>query len=174
MFKAEFHIQPARSTADLEAVAQLFEAYAASLEIDLAYQDFASEVSALPGKYASPAGALLLARDINGEALGCIGLRPMAEEGCCEMKRLYVSPKGRGLGLGGALISALLGEAVRIGYREMRLDTLPSMAPAISLYTKAGFVPIAPYYVTPIEGTLFFACSLLAEADRANVLPSVP
>jgi ribosomal protein S18 acetylase RimI-like enzyme len=78
------------------------------------------------------------------------------------MKRLYVAPKGRGLGLGRALVDAIVTEAVRIGYREMRLDTLPSMAEAIALYRKAGFLPIAPYYETPVAGTLFLARALPA------------
>ena len=73
------------------------------------------------------------------------------------MKRLYVSPQGRGLGLGRALIDAIIGEAARIGYREMRLDTLPFMVEAIALYGKAGFRPIAPYYETPVAGTVFLA-----------------
>ena len=77
----------------------------------------------MPGKYAPPAGELLLARDIHGEPFGCVGLRPLAPDGCCEMKRLYVSPRGRGLGLGRALIDAIIGEAKRIGCREIRLDT---------------------------------------------------
>ena len=70
--------------------------------------------------------------------------------------------KARGLGLGIALIDEIIGEAVRIGYSEMRLDTLPTMAEAIALYKKAGFIPIEPYYETPIEGTLFFARALAA------------
>lgn len=78
------------------------------------------------------------------------------------MKRLYVSPDGRGLGIGKKLIEAIVREASRIGYREMRLDTLPSMAEAISLYRKAGFVPIARYYDTPLVGTMFFARRLAA------------
>jgi ribosomal protein S18 acetylase RimI-like enzyme len=78
------------------------------------------------------------------------------------MKRLFVSTEARGVGLGKALIVAIIGEAQRIGYREMRLDTLPTMAEAISLYEQAGFRPIAPYYQTPIECTLFFARRLVA------------
>lgn len=162
MPKAIFHIQPARSTSDREAVARLFEAYASSLGIDLSFQDFATELAVLPGKYAPPAGALLLARDEYGEPLGCVGLRPLEPNGCCEMKRLYVAPSGRGLGLGRALVDAIIAEAVRIGYREMRLDTLPSMTEAIALYRKAGFVLIEPYYHTPIAGTIFLARSLVA------------
>ncbi len=160
-----FHIRPVRSHGDLETVGRLFEAYAASLPIDLAYQDFASELAGMPGKYAPPAGELLLAKSLDGEPLGCVGLRPIAVDGCCEMKRLYVSPEGRGLGLGRALVEAIINEAGRIGYREMRLDTLPSMAQAISLYRKAGFVPIAPYYDTPVEGTLFLARTLVAGGE---------
>ena len=76
------------------------------------------------------------------------------------MKRLYVAPEGRGLGVGRRLIDAVLAEARRIGYREMRLDTLPDMAAAIGLYRAAGFAPIPPYYPTPVAGTLFFARSL--------------
>ena len=162
MREASFQIGPVRSAADLDATARLFEAYVAALGIDLGFQGFAAELATLPGPYAAPAGALLLARDPLGQALGCVGLRPIQPVGCCEMKRLYVSPLGRGRGLGGALIRALLAEAVRIGYREMRLDTLPSMGEAISLYQKAGFVPIAPYYDTPLAGTIFMARSLAA------------
>jgi ribosomal protein S18 acetylase RimI-like enzyme len=158
-----FQIRAVRSAADLEAVIQLFNAYASSVGIDLGYQDFDKELAALPGKYATPGGELLLARDRNGAPLGCVGLRPIEPDGCCEMKRLYVSPEARGLGLGKALIVAIIGEAERIGYGEMRLDTLPTMAEAISLYEQAGFKPIEPYYQTPIEGTLFFARRLVQD-----------
>ena len=151
-----FQIRPVRSAADLVATVRLFNAYAFALGIDLSYQDFAAELATLPGKYAAPAGELLLARDIQGEPLGCVGLRPIEEpSGCCEMKRLYVSPQGRGLGLGRALVDAIIGEAARIGYHEIRLDTLPSMVEAIALYRKAGFIPIEPYYDTPVPGTIF-------------------
>jgi GNAT superfamily N-acetyltransferase len=151
-----FAISTAESAADLAAAAALFLAYAQSLPINLAYQDFSAELASLPGKYAPPHGVLFLARGETGEALGCIALRPLADK-CCEMKRLYVVPSGRGLGLGKALVEAILGEAARLGYAEMRLDTLPSMHGAIALYESFGFAPIPAYYDTPIEGTVFLA-----------------
>lgn len=117
-------------------------------------------MAAMPGKYAPPSGALLLARDSSGIPVGCVGLRPIEPRGCCEMKRLYVAPQGRGFGLGEKLVGAVIEEAKRIGYREMRLDTLPSMTVAIALYTKLGFEPIAPYYETPVVGTHFMRLPL--------------
>lgn len=153
--KTSFTIGPARGARDLEAVASLFVEYAASLEIDLAYQSFGDELASLPGRYAPPQGALLLAGAPDGEPIGCVGLRPLASEGACEMKRLYVAPAGRGTGLGRALAEAIVAEARRIGYREMLLDTLPSMAAALGLYRSLGFRPAAPYYATPVPGTIF-------------------
>ena len=113
------------------------------------------ELAGLPGKYAPPPGALLIARGTDGEPLGCVALRPLDDAGRCEMKRLYVSPQARGLRLGKALVDAVVTEAARIGYREMRLDTLPTMGEAIALYRKAGFQPIDPYYETPVASTIF-------------------
>jgi ribosomal protein S18 acetylase RimI-like enzyme len=155
-----FQITPVRSRGDLDAAARLFVAYADSLGIDLAFQGFAAEMQCLPGKYSPPAGELLLARDPGGVPVGCVALRPIAPPGCCEMKRLYVSAEGRGAGLGQALVDAILVVASRLGYREMRLDTLPSMTSALALYRKAGFFPIAGYYETPLAGTIFLARSL--------------
>jgi ribosomal protein S18 acetylase RimI-like enzyme len=155
-----FVIAPVAGDADLEAVRTLFRAYADALPIDLAYQDFATELADLPGKYAAPAGALLLARAADGTALGCVGLRPMAADGCCEMKRLYVAPAARGLGLGRALMDAVMAEATRLGYRSLRLDTLRTMAEAIAMYRRAGFTPIAPYYDGAPAGTLFLERAL--------------
>ena len=150
-----FRIRPARSADDLAATARLLDAYTSSLNVDLAYQDFATELATLPGNYSPPAGELLLARNQNGTPLGCVALRPLADDGCCEMKRLYVVPEARGMGLGKALLDAVLEAAARIGYREIRLDTLPEMAAAMALYRQAGFAPIDPYYDTPVAGTRF-------------------
>jgi len=155
MSEPTFTIAPLQAGADLDEAQALFRAYAASLPIDLAYQGFATELATLPGAYAAPAGALLLARDGAGAAIGCVALRPLAEPGCCEMKRLFVAPTARGLGLGRVLMEAIVGEAARLGYREVRLDTLPTMTAAIAMYRAAGFLPIAPYYDTAPAGTIF-------------------
>lgn len=152
-------IAPASFPTDLPTITQLFRAYAASLPIDLGYQGFDGELASLPGKYAPPHGALLIARDANGEALGCVAMRPL-EAGVCEMKRLYVAPAGRGRGLGKHLALAIVEAARTAGYREMRLDTLASMAEAQALYRSLGFVEIAPYYESPIPNTVFMSLSL--------------
>lgn len=149
------HIAPVRTPDDLAAATDLFRAYASSLDVDLAYQNFEAEMAAMPGQYAPPAGELLLARDAEGKPIGCVGVRPLEPRGCCEMKRLYVSPGGRGSGLGKELVEAAVRVAERIGYREMRLDTLPSMAEAQALYRKLSFESIEPYYDTPVVGTVF-------------------
>ncbi len=161
---AQVLIAPVRTPQDLAAAIGLFRAYASSLDVDLAYQDFEGEMAAMPGKYSPPKGELLLARGRDGTAIGCIGLRPIEPAGCCEMKRLYVAPEGRGIGLGEKLVTQIVGAAEQIGHREMRLDTLPSMTAAIALYRKLGFEPMAPYYDTPVAGTLFMRRILASEA----------
>ena len=156
----EFEIVAVRTATDVAVVATLFRAYAASLDVDLAYQGFEAELAGLPGRYAPPGGDLILARSLEDGPLGCVALRAMEEPGCCEMKRLFVLPTGRGLGLGRALVEAVVERARTLGYREMRLDSLPSMADAVALYRKCGFEPTAPYYETPVEGTVFLRLRL--------------
>ncbi|MGE0741381.1 MAG: GNAT family N-acetyltransferase [Hyphomonadaceae bacterium] len=145
---------------DLPAITQLFRAYAQSLPIDLGYQGFDGELASLPGKYAPPQGALLIARDASGEALGCVAMRPLDEPGVCEMKRLYVAPAGRGQGLGKQLARAIIEAAHAAGHREMRLDTLASMHEAQALYRALGFTEIGAYYDSPIENTVFMSLKL--------------
>ena len=156
-----FTIIKSESAEDLKDTIVLFEEYAKSLGIDLGFQDFATEMASMPGKYAPPNGSLLLARlDTTGTAIGCVGLRPLGSNGVCEMKRLYVEPSGRGLGVGKALAMAVIEDAKRLGYSAMRLDTLPTMASARTLYKGLGFREISPYYDTPVEGTIFLELSL--------------
>jgi ribosomal protein S18 acetylase RimI-like enzyme len=152
-------IYPARTEADFIYTAQLFSEYAASLSIDLTFQDFATELASIPGKYAPPKGEILLVR-MRNEILGCVAMRPLDSEGCCEMKRLYVSPAGRGMGLGKALAEAIIRVGRELGYQEIRLDTLSSMASAIALYKRLGFKDITPYYETPLAGTIFLSLKL--------------
>ena len=160
-----FTIFPVTSPEDLTATIKLFEAYAESLGIDLTFQDFATEMASMPGKYASPTGTLLLARNNgSGEAIGCVGLRPLVDplgrHGICEMKRLYVDPEGRGTGAGKALAERVVAEAKSLGYEALRLDTLPHMESARGLYRRMGFVEIGAYYETPLEGTIFLELKL--------------
>jgi len=154
-----FRIRTVATPDDLDAVAALFDGYAASLPVDLGYQDFAAELAGLPGKYAAPHGALLLARDSAGAPLGCVALRPL-DDGVCEMKRLFLRPEARGTGLGRALAEAIVAAGRERGYRELRLDTLPSMTSAIALYERLGFERIEPYYAPTPPGTVFMALQL--------------
>jgi len=134
---------------DKPLVLELFREYENSLSLDLSFQDFEAEVAGLPGKYAPPQGALLLADD-----LGCIAMRSL-EPDICEMKRLYVRKKARGRGVGRALVAAILDRARTTGYRAMRLDTMPTMGSAIQIYRALGFRDIPQYCANPVPGALF-------------------
>jgi ribosomal protein S18 acetylase RimI-like enzyme len=132
----------------------LFEDYAAALGVDLCFQNFAAELAALPGEYVRPGGCLLLAFDNGNVAQGCVALRPIDAE-TCEMKRLYVRPAARSLGLGRALADAVIGEARGMGYRRLVLDTLPTMERAMAMYRSLGFREIGAYRHNPVLGSLF-------------------
>jgi ribosomal protein S18 acetylase RimI-like enzyme len=145
---------------EMAVVATLFREYAASLPVDLSYQQFEAEVAALPGPYAPPAGALLLAVSPGNEPLGCVALRPLAEPGVCEMKRLYARPAARGSGIGRSLAVAAFQAATGAGYQAMCLDTLPTMHTAQALYRRLGFAVTPAYYETPVAGTIFMRKTL--------------
>lgn len=162
-----FRLHPAGSAADIADAARLFRDYADGLGVDLSFQGFAEELAGLPGKYAPPAGELLLARGDEGAALGCVALRPLEEPGICEMKRLYVRPAGRRLGIGAALVAAIIAAAKARLYGEMRLDTLPAVAEARALYRRFGFTEIAAYCHNPVPGTLWLG-KRLAPARAAE------
>ena len=156
-------IVEAVSPAQVGLVRGLFQDYAAALDVDLDFQDFDGELAGLPGPYSPPEGRLLYAAS-GGESAGCVGLKKLEGE-CCEMKRLFVCPAFRGLGVGRRLAEEVIGEARSIGYARMRLDSLPGMEAAQALYRQLGFAVIAPYYDNPVPGTVFMELALRAPAN---------
>jgi ribosomal protein S18 acetylase RimI-like enzyme len=152
-----FAIRQAASPADIAHARELFEEYAAWLDVDLGFQGFDDELRTLPGKYAPPAGRLFLAGE---PPVACIALRPLDEPHVGEVKRLYVRPAARGTGLGRALVETLLAHARDIGYRELRLDTASWMDDAVRLYARLGFSERSPYYHNPMPGAVFMSIAL--------------
>jgi putative acetyltransferase len=146
-------IRSASNQIDIESIRQLFTEYEKAIGVDLCFQGFADELADLPGRYSSPEGALLLAF-VDSQLAGCVALR-WFDYNTCEMKRLYVRPDFRGLGLGRKLALAVIDEATQIGYAKMRLDTLPSMVEAIAMYKTLGFAEIGPYRFNPVEGAIY-------------------
>lgn len=148
---------------ELAAVHAIFREYADSLNVDLCFQDFETELAQLPGEYAAPRGHLLLA-EVDGAIAGCCALRPMDTTdypNAAEMKRLYVRKAFRGFGLGRQLAEAALDAARQTGYACVLLDTLDEMESARALYADLGFEEIPPYYHNPIAGAHYLKADIL-------------
>ena len=138
---------------DMDEIRVLFNEYQAFLGIDLCFQNFEQELADLPGKYAPPAGALLIARR-QGALAGCVGLRPI-DATRCEMKRLYVRPQHRGFGLGRTLAGQIIACARQSGYESMWLDTFSYLDAAMELYRFLEFEPAEPYCANPEEAVVY-------------------
>jgi ribosomal protein S18 acetylase RimI-like enzyme len=150
------------SAALFDAAREIFREYAGQLGVDLCFQDFEAELAGLPGDYAAPAGALLLAF-VDGQLAGCGAFRPLPEADypdACEMKRLYVRRAFRRFGLGRQLAQTLMDRAAQAGYSTMLLDTLDDMEAARSLYGTLGFEEVPPYYYNPIAGAHYLKAEL--------------
>lgn len=157
---SDYRIEQARKPQDVAAVRDLIHEYVRGLNIDIAIRGFEAELPLFPGPYAPPMGGLLLARSGTDEALGCVSLQPLERAGTCELKRLYVRPSVRSTGLGRALVTSALDLAAALGHREVMLDTLPWMEPAIALYRSLGFEPVEPYWNNLIPGIIYFGKKL--------------
>lgn len=147
---------------ELQAARDIMREYAASLTVDLCFQNFDAEMAALPGEYAAPQGALLLAW-VDGEVAGCVAMRPLPGvdyANACEMKRLYVRRAFRRFGLGRTLAQAVIDAAALAGYSVMLLDTLDEMESARELYATLGFEEVPPYYYNPIAGAHYLKVDL--------------
>ncbi len=150
----------AETAEQIEKVRSLFREYESFLKVDLCFQAFEEELAGLPGCYAFPDGALLLAMNGDREA-GCVAMRKL-ESGICEMKRLYVRSQYRGRGLGRQLATSIISEGAKLGYRLMRLDTLERLERAICLYKSLGFRKCNPYYKNPLPDVVYWELALKA------------
>ena len=142
-----------------KTIRSLFTEYQQWLGVSLCFQGFDQELAALPGKYSFPKGRLYIAV-LDGKIAGCIALRPMDEEGICEMKRLFVREEFRGKGVGRILTERIIADARETGYRTMRLDTLQRMEKARFLYSKLGFTVIPAYYNNPMDEVVYMELAL--------------
>jgi GNAT superfamily N-acetyltransferase len=140
-------VVPASTPEQIALIRTLFEEYWASFHFTPCFQNFSTELAALPGAYAPPEGRLVLAM-AEGDAAGCIALRKF-DEGRCEFKRLYVRDRYRSHGVGRALLDWVIAEARAAGYPEMLGDTMPQMGIALSWYDRFGFERITPYRADP-------------------------
>lgn len=164
----QLQIVAAETPEQLADARALFKEYAAALGVDLCFQNFEAELAGLPGSYAAPGGALLLAL-VDGQLAGCVALRALPDAdypNACEMKRLYVRPAFRRFGLGRLLAQALMDLASQAGHSTLLLDTLDDMEAARGLYVSLGFEEIPPYYFNPIAGAHYLKAELDAPGTR--------
>ncbi|MCU1219738.1 MAG: ysnE [Candidatus Angelobacter sp.] len=163
-------ILQAETAEQVSIASELIQEYAASLNFNLCFQGFEDEIRSMPGKYAPPAGRLLIAL-WDGRPAGVIALRPLEEAGLCEMKRLYVRPEFRGRQIGRILAQRIINDATEAGYSRMRLDTVAGkMDRAIAMYRELGFTETVPYYQTPVGQTLFMELALTPARKEVSFL----
>ena len=160
--QSEFELRTSANPHDFAKLKVVFREYAEGLGIDLTFQNFNEELETLPGDYAEPRGALLVAW-LSGEIAGCCALRPLDTvdyPNASEMKRLYVRPAFRRMGLGRQLAEGILDKARAAGYGCVLLDTLNNMESARALYQDLNFEEIPPYYLNPVEGSHYLRTKL--------------
>lgn len=162
-----FNILEACSTAQVQQVQSLLRDYVATSLVDLSSQHIDAEIVGLPGDYAPPTGALFLAVNTDGKPAGCVAIHKFGKPGDAEMKRLFVAPSYRGLGLGRALVKTAVEHAEQMGFSRLVLDTMPKMDAAIAAYEGLGFQRIDPYWdnVLPV---LYFGKTLSIKESEKN------
>jgi putative acetyltransferase len=162
-------IKQAQTPDEIDEARRLFREYEAFLSVDLCFQGFEEELAGLPGKYAPPSGALLIALTRETVA-GCVALRALGDD-VCEMKRLFVRPEYRSTGLGKRLAREVVDVARGLGYSLMRLDTLDRLTEAMRLYESLGFRKTEPYYENPLHGVVYWELDLKEERTGQPTSP---
>lgn len=142
-------IRSAETPADIAQVRSLFLDYLRFIEAylgqSLTFQGTDKEFADFPQTY----DALWLA-ELDGQPVGAVGLKPF-EPGTAELKRLWVSPEGRGHNIGQALCKACIQGAKAHGYQRLLLDTDRGLDHANSIYERLGFTDIPRYYDNPMD-----------------------
>jgi GNAT superfamily N-acetyltransferase len=156
----DIRIDVATTPAQFDLARALILEYAEWLAVDLAFQDHETEMADIGQVYGPPMGRLYLAM-VDGEAAGCMAVHPLPAPGEGELKRLYVRPAFRGLGLGRILMERIIEAAREIGYRVLRFDTWPERMPEPqAMYRRLGCVETPPYYDNPVKGVIFLKLEL--------------
>jgi putative acetyltransferase len=159
LYVLNIHCHIANTEQDFETAKILFQEYAASLSVDLSFQDFEKELKTLQVQYHSPKGCLVIVY-FEEKAIGCAAVREL-ETDIAELKRMYLKPEYRRHKVGEQLLSFMLKKTKALGYKKIRLDTLPEMKAAKHLYQRFGFVEIERYRFNPVKGTVYMEKTLL-------------
>jgi len=142
-----------------EFLKSLLHEYLAAPSFQEYMENYEDEISHhLPGRFGPPAGCLLLA-EYKSETAGCVGLMDLGD-GICEMRRLFVRPRFRRLGIGNALAEAVIERGRSLKYAAMRLNTNGKMTGAEELYRSLGFGDIEPYEQFDIDCMYFLELKL--------------
>ncbi|MBC9796136.1 GNAT family N-acetyltransferase [Sinomicrobium weinanense] len=152
-------LREAISDSDYKTGTVLFREYAAGIGVDLEFQDFNREIENIRDQYSRPDGVLFIAYDTDQRPIGCFAIRKL-DHATCELKRMYLRKEARGRGLGKQFLNTSVRLGKELGYKKMRLDTLPDMQAAIGLYKKAGFYEIEPYRFNPVPGAIYMEIKL--------------
>lgn len=139
----------------LEEIEKLFEEYKAELNVDVSFQPTDITAEEISKIYSEPKGKIYLAI-VENEPAGCMAFHQMENKSNCEIKRLFVRPKFRGLSIGKILMQKAIEDAKNLGYKEIYLDTLSTLKSACRLYEKLGFEQIPPYYYNPLENVVYY------------------
>ena len=143
----------ANSQLEYEAAQLLFNEYAQWLNIDLCFQNFDKELQQLSIMYAATNGGIVLCKK-NNDFIGCSAIRKI-DTTSCELKRMWVQLPYQKLGIGETLLKECIALAKKLNYKEILLDTLKRLQPAIKLYKKYNFIETEAYYKNPNNNVVY-------------------